>query len=246
MQLINAKNEHGAVVPFSEEVLPFMRIFANSAAIALERARAQMEKAMHLRLISMLELRHGHAPGDGETAAHRNRVAAYTAEIYETWARRRAMDQKTIAHDKELVRIAAMLHDIGKVGIKDEILRKPGPLTPEEHEALKQHTVKGASFFIDPQSEFDRIAGEIALNHHERWDGTGYPGGKQGETIPLFARLVAIADVYDELIFREGFEEADAAATVKRGGGTRFDPEMIEAFEACFDIIRQGFPNEDA
>lgn len=270
MRLINAQNEHGTVIPFSKEDIPLIRLFASHAAMALERAH--MEEALSTRMVSMIKLRC--APG--ETDAHRDRIAAYTAEIYTTWAQRRGIDQKTIRHYTQLVRRAAMFHDAGKVGISDKILQKPGRLNADEDEQIKQHTMKGARMFMWWQStfeqsefnEFNQIAGEIALNHHEHWDGTGYPGhvdlnghvlpgyadkhgnprGKQGEEIPLFARIVAIADVYDELIFREGFAEEEAAATVKSGGGTRFDPEMIDAFMACFDAIRtirQCFPNKD-
>jgi HD-GYP domain-containing protein (c-di-GMP phosphodiesterase class II) len=260
MQLINAKNEHGAVVPFSEEDLPFLGLFVNSAAMALDHA--QMVRTMILHMISMAELR------DPEIGPHMNRVGAYAAEIYEKWATNKTLPKKTVETNKDMLRMTAMLHDVGKVGIDDHILRKPAKLDPDEYEQIKQHTVKGARLFLDPQSEFDEAARQIALNHHECWDGTGYPGhvdlegrvipgyadehgnprGKQGEEIPLFARIVAIADVYDELIFREGFEEEEAAATVKRGRGTRFDPEMIDAFMACFDTIRtirQRFPNKD-
>ncbi|GAK59914.1 metal dependent phosphohydrolase [Candidatus Vecturithrix granuli] len=266
MRLINAQNEHGTVIPFSEKDIPLIRLFASHAAMALERTH--MEEALSTRMVSMIKLRC--APG--ETDAHRDRIAAYTAEIYTTWAQRRGIDQKTIRHYTQLVRRAAMLHDAGKVGISDNILQKPGRLNADEDEQMKQHTMEGARMLIGcqsvfEQSEFHQIAGEIALNHHEHWDGTGYPGhvdlnghvlpgyadehgnprGKQGEEIPLFARIVAIADVYDELMFREGFAEEEAAAIVKSGRGTRFDPEMVDAFMACFDAIRsirQCFPNK--
>jgi HD-GYP domain-containing protein (c-di-GMP phosphodiesterase class II) len=150
-------------------------------------------------------------------------------------------------------------------------LQKPGRLNPEEYEQMKQHTVKGGRLFADPQSEFDQIAGEIALHHHERWDGTGYPGhvdldgnallgyvrengkprGKKAEEIPLFARIVAIADVYDALscrrVYKNAWAEEDVLAELKKEAGKHFDPEMIDAFFSSLDVIRaiaHQFPDE--
>ncbi len=255
MQLINAQNDQGEVIPFSEEDTPLIRIFANNTAMAIERA--QMVRMMILRMISMAELR-----DPKETGPHVNRVGAYAAEIYEKWALKKQISEKTIETYKDILRMTAMLHDVGKVGIKDEILQKPGRLNPEEYEMMKQHTVKGARLFTDPQSEFDEIAGQIAFSHHERWDGTGYPGhvdpdgnalseyggkngkarGKQGEEIPLFARIVAVADVYDALscrrVYKNAWDENDVLAELRKESGKHFDPEMIDAFFATLDVIR--------
>ena len=264
MQLINAQNEEGEVIPFSEEDTPLIRVFANSAAMAIERA--QMTRTMILRMISMAELR-----DPKETGPHVNRVGAYAAEIYEKWALKKQLPPTTIETYKDTLRMTAMLHDVGKVGIKDEILQKPGRLNPEEYEQMKQHTVKGGRLFADPQSEFDQIAGEIALHHHERWDGTGYPGhvdldgnalpgyarengqprGKKTEEIPLFARIVAIADVYDALscrrVYKNAWAEEDVLAELKKEAGKHFDPDIIDAFFSSLDVIRaiaHQFPDE--
>ena len=255
MQLINAQNGEGSVIPFSEEDTPLIRIFANNAAMAIERA--QMTRAMILRMISMAELR-----DPKETGPHVNRVGAYASEIYEKWAFKKKLPEKDVEHYKDLLRMAAMLHDVGKVGIKDEILQKPGRLNPEEYETMKQHTVKGARLFDDPQSEFDEIAGQIALNHHEHWDGAGYPGyidlegnvipgyadehgkprGKRGEEIPLFARIVAVADVYDALscrrVYKDAWNQNEVSEELKKESSRHFDPEIIEAFFATIDVIR--------
>jgi response regulator RpfG family c-di-GMP phosphodiesterase len=255
MQLINPHNENGEVIPFAEEDLPWVRIFANSAAMALERA--QMMRTIILRMISMAELR-----DPKETGPHVNRVGAYSAEIYEKWATNKKFPKKTVETNKDMLRMTAMLHDVGKVGIKDEILQKPAKLDPDEYEQMKQHTVKGARLFADSQSEFDEAACQIALNHHERWDGTGYPGhvdlnghtipgyedaqgkpqGKRGEEIPVFARVVAVADVYDALscrrIYKKAWEEKDVLTELEKAAGTQFDPEVIHAFFATLDVIR--------
>lgn len=265
MQLINARNNHREVIPFSEEDTPLIRIFANNAAMAIERAK--MVRTMILRMISMAELR-----DPKETGPHVNRVGAYAAEIYEKWALKKQVPEKTVETYKDILRMTAMLHDVGKVGIKDEILRKPGRLNPEEYELMKQHTVKGARLFTDPQSEFDEIAGQITFSHHERWDGTGYPGhvdhngntipgyedkngkprGKRGEEIPLFARIVAVADVYDALscrrVYKNAWDERDVLAELRKESGKHFDPEMIDAFFSTLDMIRaiaQRFPDSD-
>lgn len=257
MQLINAQGPAGEVIPFPEDDIPLIRIFANNAAMALERA--QMTRAIILRMISMAELR-----DPKETGTHVNRVGAYSAEIYETWARQRDVDPETISNYRDILRMAAMLHDVGKVGIRDEILQKPGRLNEDEYETMKQHVVMGAKLFLNAQSEFDEIAGQIALNHHERWDGTGYPGhvdagkegaplpgyetaegkarGKHGEEIPIFGRIVAVADVYDALsskrAYKDAWEEEDVLNELKKGSGKHFDPEIIVAFLSCLDMIR--------
>ena len=257
MQLINAQNAAGEVIPFPEDDIPLIRVFANSAAMALERA--QMTRAIILRMISMAELR-----DPKETGTHVNRVGAYSAELYEAWARRKGLEEETIGNYRDILRMAAMLHDVGKVGIRDEILQKPGRLNNEEYETMKQHVLMGAKLFLNTQSEFDEIAGQIALNHHERWDGTGYPGhvdpgnggapipgyetaegkarGKKGEEIPIFGRIVAVADVYDALsskrAYKDAWDEKDVLNELRKGAGKHFDPEMIDAFLACLDMIR--------
>ncbi len=257
MQLINAMNPKGEVIPFPQEEIPFTRIFANNAAMAIERA--QMIRAIILRMIRMAELR-----DPEETGPHVNRVGAYSSEIYETWARNHNVPQETINNYKDILRMAAMLHDVGKVGIRDEILQKPGRLSDDEYDVMKQHVIMGAKLFLNAQSEFDEIAGQIALNHHERWDGTGYPGhvnpdnggsplpgyedgngnarGKKGDEIPIFGRIVAVADVYDALsskrAYKDAWNEDDVVKELKKGAGKHFDPEIIEAFLSSLDMIR--------
>jgi HD-GYP domain-containing protein (c-di-GMP phosphodiesterase class II) len=155
-----------------------------------------------------------------------------------------------------------MLHDVGKVGISDTILKKPGRFTPEEFEVMKEHTLFGARLFNDRQSAFDDAAAEVALNHHEKWDGSGYPGyvdtatgqpldgyiqdgrarGKRGEEIPLLGRIVAITDVFDALcskrVYKPAWSEADALAVLEEQAGQHFDPELIDLFFSNLDIMR--------
>jgi len=142
----------------------------------------------------------------------------------------------------------APLHDIGKVGIPDAILLKPGKLTPEEFEIMKTHAVLGGNAIAAAESglptpnRFLHIAREIANGHHERWDGSGYPLGLKGDAIPISARLMAVADVYDALIthrvYKKAFSHEDAVAHIAQGSNTHFDPDVIDAFLALQDEFR--------
>ncbi len=256
LQLINAQDDDGHIIAFLDEDEPLIQHFANMAANAIEKA--QLTRTTIMRMISMAELR-----DPKETGAHVNRVAAYSLEIYEAYARRKNIPQETIDAQRDALRMAAMLHDVGKVAISDTILKKPGRFTDEEYAIMKQHTVLGARLFKGARSEFDEIAEEVALNHHERWDGGGYPGhidletgeplpgftdeqgnprGKRGEEIPLFGRIVAIADVYDALsskrVYKEAWSEEDVLNNIREGAGSQFDPELIDVFMEIIDVIR--------
>lgn len=265
LQLINAKDENGKVVPFLRDDEPFIINFANNATIAIERA--EMTRTIILRMIKMAELR-----DPKETGGHVNRVASYAVEIYDTWATKKGIPKEQIEKNKDLLRIAAMLHDVGKVAISDAILKKPARLTPEEYEIMKQHTYLGARLFADKHSDFDETAYIVALNHHEKWDGTGYPGyinpetgkplpgyetadgkaqPKKGEEIHPFGRIVALCDVYDALsskrVYKSAWNEEDVLAEIKKDSGKHFDPEMVEAFLFSLDVIKsisERYPDE--
>jgi HD-GYP domain-containing protein (c-di-GMP phosphodiesterase class II) len=255
LQLINAKDQHGEVVPFPEKGMPILAHFANTAANAVERAK--LTRGIILRMIKMAELR-----DPKETGPHVNRVASYSVALYEAWANSSGVAQEEIERNRDLLRMAAMLHDVGKVAITDLILKKPGRFTPEEFEVMKQHTLCGAKLFGELYSDIDEAAMLITLTHHERWDGNGYPGfvdplsweilpgyegadgkarGKKGAEIPLFGRIVAIADVYDALSNRRCYKEAwDPNAVVEelRGeAGKMFDPELVDIFLQNLDTI---------
>ena len=133
-----------------------------------------------------------------------------------------------------LMRLAAPLHDIGKIGVPDEILLKPGRLTDEEFEQVKTHTTIGARMLAGGTAPLLVVAEQVARTHHERWDGTGYPAGLAGEEIPLAGRIVAIVDVFDALTHDRPYKNAwsvdDALAEIDRGSGTQFDPDVVDAF----------------
>jgi len=249
LQVINAKDKNGAVVPFSENHKLLVNHFAYQAAIAIEKAK--MTREMILRMINMAELR-----DPKETGSHVNRVGAYSIEIYQRWALNQGIPIKKIKKVKDLLRIAAMLHDIGKIGVSDVILKKREELTQIEYKQIKMHTIFGARLFKDTSSDWDDMAIEVALNHHERWDGKGYPGfvknindekisfvdGKRGNEIPITARIVALSDVYDALVskrsYKKSWQEKDILAFIKKEKGGYFDPVVVEAFLSIYDIIK--------
>lgn len=256
LQIINALDENQQVTTFTPQDEALLSTFASVAAVALERA--QMTRAILLRMIRMSEMR-----DPKETGAHVNRVGGYSVELYEQWARRHEIPQEEMEENRDSLRMAAMLHDVGKVAISDLILKKPGRFNADEREIMEQHALLGAKMFVDAQSEFDEAACLVALNHHERWDGDGYPGhvdvitglataacdpktgkprGKKAEEIPLFGRIVALADVYDALssarTYKEAWSEADVLATIEKEAGRQFDPELVELFFSSLKVLR--------
>ena len=165
LQVINCRGQNGQIVSFSDDDVMLVRHFAHSAAVALERA--QLTRTVFLRMISMAQLR-----DPKETGPHVNRVAAYATELYEVWARGKGFGASQIQQVRDVLRSAALLHDVGKVGIPDTILKKPAPLSPDERGTMREHTIIGAKLFADPKSDFDEAAAQVVLNHHEWWDGT--------------------------------------------------------------------------
>ncbi|MCX5881655.1 MAG: HD domain-containing protein [Deltaproteobacteria bacterium] len=274
LQIINAQDEGRNVIAFVDQDEKMMMLFASIAAVALERA--QMTRALLLRMIRTAEMR-----DPIETGPHVNRVGAYSVELYERWAKRHSVSNKEIDRNRDILRSAAMLHDVGKVAIIDRILQKPGRLKKSEFMVMKLHTIWGAQLFSDRQSKFDDMACEVALNHHERWDGKGYPGevniathidediqkmlgdcpdaadesliqkiesilknGKKKEDIPIFARIVALADVYDALstkrYYKEAWSENEVCYYIEKEAGAQFDPELVDIFlnNSCLSMIR--------
>ncbi len=250
LQIINATDDEGRTVPFTHHDGMLATVFARHAAAAIERGL--MTREMVLRMMMMAALR-----DPKETGAHVQRVGAYSAEIYHRWALGRGVDIEEIRKRKDLIRLAAMLHDVGKVGIADSILKKPAKLTEEEFAVMRCHTVFGADLFNNPESELDAVCREIALHHHQRWDGRGYPcaavnhadlvptcagnPGLCGEDIPFTARITAIADVFDALCsarsYKEAWSDDRVLGILKEERGKQFDPELIDVFFDLLDVI---------
>ena len=248
LQLINAKTETGEVVAFSMQDRLFISQFALHAADAIERAR--MSREMVLRMVELAEMR-----DPFETSAHAKRVGAYAVELYESWASHRGVSVREIKKVSDVLKTSAILHDVGKVAVSDLILKKPGALTYDERLTMRYHTVFGARLFRRTNSFWDYMCAEIALNHHENWDGSGYPGkiddifaekiyfalGKKGTEIPLSARAVSIADVYDALIsqraYKKGWSQENALRHIRYQSGKKFDPELVNIFIKMADLL---------
>jgi HD-GYP domain-containing protein (c-di-GMP phosphodiesterase class II) len=248
MQIINPLDDNRHPVNFTSRDQLLLSYFADNAAAAIERT--VMTREIILRMIKMCELR-----DPKETGLHANRVGAYAAEIYHQWALDQGLAGGAIRHTKDLIRIAAMLHDLGKIAISDLILKKPDKLNSEEYRNMQYHTIHGARLFHNQESDLDALSAEIALNHHEKWDGTGYPGkiddiyrdnlplgvGKQGEEIPLAGRIVALADVYDALssrrVYKNSWSENMTLEYLRSQDGKHFDPLVTAAFFAIYDVI---------
>jgi HD-GYP domain-containing protein (c-di-GMP phosphodiesterase class II) len=265
IQVINSKDKDGNTVPFSADDELLITHFAANATVALQRA--YVTRAMILRMIKMSELR-----DPKETGTHVNRVAGYAVEIYDRWAYHHEISGMEKENFRDILKIAAMLHDVGKVAISDVILKKPGRFTPEEYRVMQHHTIYGAALFDDPQSALDNISRDIALTHHENWDGTGYPGwidpltgtpvrsdaagkalGRRGEEIPLGGRIVAIADVFDALcskrVYKDPWNEEQVLSEIRQLSGTKFDPELVDVFFEILPSIKQIqslYPETDA
>jgi len=182
---------------------------------------AYRETLMRLALIA--EFR------DSDTSRHLHRMALYSRKL----AQAIGMDERYL----EQIYDASPLHDIGKIGIPDAILQKPGPLTPDEWEVMKTHTSLGARILQGTRSEVLKLGEELALSHHERWDGTGYPRGLARDHIPLSGRIVAVADVFDALTSRRCYKPAfsfgDSLALMRRQSGSHFDPCLIDVLGDC-------------
>lgn len=178
---------------------------------------------------------------DDETGAHVRRISYYSSSL----AKAMGMDEsfcQTIFH-------ASPMHDVGKIGTPDNILFKSGPLTEEEWEIMKRHTIDGAGILSTIDSPYTEMGKEIALCHHERWDGSGYPYGIAGKAIPLPARIMSICDIYDALRsrrpYKKGFSHQEAVYIILEGDGRtepkHFDPDVHRAFAQCTDDFQQAY-----
>ncbi len=173
-----------------------------------------------LRLISASEHR------DNETGMHVRRIGLYAAEL----AQLLGWDQLGI----DTMRAAAPMHDIGKIGVPDAILQKPGALTDDEWVTMKRHTTMGAAILKGSTVPFIRMGARIAIGHHEKWNGSGYPKGLRGEEITLEARITALVDVYDAVSnrrhYKEPWPEDQVVELIRKGSGTHFDPQLADLF----------------
>lgn len=238
LQLANGKNSL-----FFAQQGSWLEVLQSAMTQAL--AQGIHEHCAMMRTLGMVQL---HDPR--ETLGHVSRMGAMAAEIYQALHPGENADQ--IAKYRDYVRVATMYHDLGKVAVSAEILQKDGPLDLREFMHMQSHTIKGAGLFAHEDSEMARMCLEVIFNHHEHWDGTGYPGsldatgmlgpGKRGDEIPQSARIALLADVYDHMTRIDGgtepWPEDEVLAHIRQGSGRRFDPQVVEAFFQVYDTIQ--------
>ncbi len=243
LQLSNpSPSERTQETVFTEDRQALLVHFATIASGCMERAR--LVRSIIVRMIRSVELRDRF-----ETAEHVARVADLSVALWQSWGETKGLKAEEITRGADRLRMAAMLHDVGKVGVSDTILQKRGPLTPEEMAQVRKHTTLGVRLFDAVQSEFDRHARDVILYHHARWDGSGYPTTAElealrkeapeaagpvveprGEGIPIFARIVAVADVFDALVsprvYKRAWSVDEALQAIAAESGTHFDPQV--------------------
>ncbi len=217
-----------------------------------EKLQTQNERIINYQKNMILSLSNLVENRDNDTGEHVRRTSTYVYLLAKaTKASGYYIETLTERYVDMLYR-AAPLHDIGKIAVSDLILKKPAKLTPEEYEQMKIHTTRGEQIVkevLGPSNdpEYVRIAGEIAKGHHEHWDGTGYPSNLKGEQIPLSARIMAIADVFDALVtqrcYKQAFPLEQAFEIIKESSGSHFDPVLVEVFienkRAIIDILNR-------
>lgn len=248
LQIINAKNKRGKVKTFSKKIQNIIDILALKATTPLERANEN--KWHHQQLLMAAEFR-----DPKETYPHVERVSRFAVEVYDKWASEHNINSDERLSFRDNLIIAAKFHDIGKIGVSDEILKFPGRHSFEQRQIMKTHVLIGAKFFNrDEQTDFDYMCENIALRHHEYYDGSekGYPGKinladynhneckmiegpllKENE-IPLEARIVSVCDVFDALCNKRCYKEAwtidESFSELERCSGSQFDPELVRIF----------------
>ena len=204
--------------------------------VANQEKMSRMQEHTISGLANLIESR------DTETGGHVSRTSLYVKEIAETARREGVYADRIDDHFISLLYTLAPMHDVGKIVVSDQILKKPGKLTPEEFELMKRHASAGGEVVRQilngiADEEYIRFASDIAACHHERWDGAGYPRGLAGEAIPLCARIMAIADVFDALISERCYKKAmpfgEAVEVIRSESGSHFDPKLVEVFLAC-------------
>jgi putative two-component system response regulator len=237
-----------------ERILTHLRLGREQTALHGQAAALGLRLAEQLQAVAASQLATIYALAklvetrDIDTGRHIERVQALSRALAEEMRRQGLHPQQLTPGFIDDLEQAAALHDIGKVGTPDAVLLKPGVLTAEEFEEMKQHCILGARTLDavlerHPENQFLRMGADVARSHHERWDGTGYPDGLAGAAIPLVARIVALADYYDALtstrVYRPALPHPDISGRIRRASGTHFDPAVVAAFEAAAEAFRR-------
>ncbi len=232
LQLINRLDADGAPCGFDDASADIAHSLASQATIAIVNARL-LEQMRQATLDTIFRLSVAAEYKDPDTAAHLERMSRYSAVV--------AREMKLAPDRVTMIRLAAPMHDIGKIGVPDAILTKPGKLTDDEYLEMKRHAEIGARILAGSETELLRLSEMIALTHHERYDGTGYPRGLKGEEIPIEGRIVSVADVFDALTtkrcYKPAFPLEDSLRILDEGRGNHFDPDCVDAFMNGLDEI---------
>lgn len=221
MKSVDAKSTENLSIAYEQ----LHRYAADLQKAVVERRKAFQEiKEAHLEVLRRLAVASEYK--DDDTGTHIVRMAHFSAAL----ARHLVPDPEFA----ERLYHASPMHDIGKIGIPDQILKKPGKLTPEEWDVMRTHPEIGAKILGGSKNPTTQLAAEVALSHHEKYDGTGYPGGLRGEDIPLGGRIVALADFFDALTmdrcYRPAFDDETVFKMIREQAGSHFDPVVVEAF----------------
>jgi putative two-component system response regulator len=233
--LLKMKESQDEVKRYQAELEEMVAVRTSALKMALENVKESQRVILSAHLETIHRLAAAAEFKDEETSDHIQRMSRYC----ELLAFRLGLPDAEV----DLILQASPMHDIGKIGIPDSILLKPAKLSPEEWDVMKKHTIFGARILGESNFELLRVGEIIALSHHEKWDGSGYPKGLVGEDIPLYGRICAVADVFDALIsrrpYKEPFSNEKALEILRAGRGSHFDPSILDVFLNDFDRVQE-------
>ena len=231
--LLKMKASQDEVKRYQAELEEMVAVRTSALQMALENVKESQRTILAAHLETIHRLAAAAEFKDEETADHIQRMSRYCALL----AAKLGLPDAEV----DLILQASPMHDIGKIGIPDSILLKPAKLTPEEWDVMKKHTIFGARILGESNFELLRVGEIIALSHHEKWDGSGYPKGLAGEDIPLYGRICAVADVFDALTnkrpYKKAFSNEQALDILRAGRGSHFDPKVLDAFLGDFASV---------
>ncbi len=232
--LLRMKESQDEVKRYQAELEEMVAVRTSALRMALDNVQQSQRVILSAHLETIHRLASAAEFKDEETADHIQRMSRYCALL----AARLGLPDAEV----DMILQASPMHDIGKIGIPDSILLKPARLTPEEWEVMQRHTLYGARILGESSFELLRVGEIIAMSHHEKWDGSGYPRRLSGEDIPLYGRICAVADVFDALTSRRPYKEPypneKSLEIMRAGRGTHFDPRILDVFINDFDLVR--------